>query len=367
MKIAQVCPYDFTRHGGVKTHILQLASALRKQGHEVKIIAPKTTAADSEEDVYFFGKNMSLGFGGTKIDMNVCLGNERRRLITFLESEQFDVIHYHTIWNPVLPFQVLRFSKARNVATFHDTPGKGFIPQFLGRWVMPLVARVVFRKLHGIISVSPSQAAYISRFSNRAITIIPNGIDVEAVTGNSLSDLKDGKRTILFLGRLEPRKGIMEALAVFKKLSEKHSDIRLIVAGTGDMLAQAQAFVADHEMAHVLFVGSVSDQEKWNLFATADLYIAPALYGESFGIVLLEAMAAGVPMAGYGNEGYLNILSKEQVAYFAKPGDTAALVQHFDALLTSPALRDRLILHGKERALSYDWQHLSRDILKVYG
>lgn len=364
MKIAQVCPYDFFRHGGVKTHILQLSEALRAHGHEVKIIAPKTGDQEQDGNIFFFGKNYSLGFGGTKIDVNACLGKERKRLQQFLNDEQFDLIHFHTIWNPLLPWQVLRLAaRVRKVATFHDTPGRGPIPRFLGRYVMPWAARFVFRYLDGIISVSASQAAYLTRQSNRKVHIIPNGLDLTAAKP---CQSRGDKLRVLFLGRLEPRKGILEALTAYQNLCFK-MPAEMIVAGEGALLKQAQLFVSENQLTDVSFVGAVTDPEKWALLASTDVYIASALYGESFGIVLLEAMASGVPMAGFLNEGYRNVLSAKQAAYFATPGDVAGLTSALREVATNDGLRNDLIAEGRRVVQAYDWQTLVLQVLEVYG
>ena len=366
MKIAQVCPYDFTRHGGVKTHIMQLAEALRSLGHEVKIIAPKTTSSTQEGQVYFFGKNYSVGFGGTKIDINGCFGKERKRLKEFLKGEEFDIIHYHTIWNPILPFQVLFNSKSKNIGTFHDTPGRGFLPQLIGRTIMPIMANLVFRRLHGIISVSTTQARYISKFSSRAIAIIPNGINLLTTTPSKIPALDDQRINLLFLGRLEPRKGVMEALKCYKELAAEFDNLRLIIAGEGDLLESSQRFVKDHALQNVHFLGAIDDETKWRLFTTAHIYVASALYGESFGIVLLEAMTAGVPISGYANEGYANVINEDQKRYFAQPGDTAQLTQSIRQLIQSAEERANLVAIGHKTVGRYDWKHLALQVEKTY-
>lgn len=366
MKIAQVCPYDFTRHGGVKTHILQLSEALKELGHELKIIAPKTTSVTQEGNAFFFGKNYSVGFGGTKIDINGCFGVERKRLKAFLKAEKFDIIHYHTIWNPILPFQVLWNSKSKNIGTFHDTPGKGFIPQLIGHTIMPIMANLVFRKLQGIISVSSSQAKYISRLSSRHIEIIPNGINLLKEVPQKLEEFDDERFNLLFLGRFEPRKGLMEALKAYKELSHTFDHLRLLIAGEGDLLGEAEQYVQDHELSNVHFLGAVDETKKWRLFATSNIYIAPALFGESFGIVLLEAMTAGVPIAGYANEGYINVINEKQAGYFAPPGDTKKLSEHIAALVKSQEMRRELVESGHEVASQYDWNTLALRIEKVY-
>ncbi|WP_258100997.1 glycosyltransferase family 4 protein [Marinoscillum pacificum] len=362
MKIAQVCPYDFSRPGGVKNHIESLSKYLRQMGHEVKIIAPNPNI--SEEGVYHFGGNRSLNLGGTKIDINIALGAERKALKNFLRNEQFDVIHFHTFWNPALPFQIRRFSRAKHVTTFHDTPKS----QFVGKNIMPIAAKGVFTLMDAIISVSKTQAAYINRFSKREISIIPNGIDL-AEYQQPIEPIKkydDGKFNILFLGRLEERKGILHALESYKIVKKANPDIRLIIAGDGDERIQAENFIKIHELQDIEMLGFVSESEKLRLLKTADLYIAPALFGESFGIVLLEAMAMGTPMCGYGNEGYLNVLSEKQRAYFASPYDTESLAAKTLALISDQNEQSKMILEGSQVVQPFDWEILTTQIENVY-
>ncbi|CAN0308666.1 unnamed protein product, partial [Chrysoparadoxa australica] len=156
MKIAQVCPYDFSRPGGVKNHITSLSKELRLLGHEVKIITPHSSSGSNDPEVSSFGKNRSINISGTKIDVNIALGNERKSLKRFLKEEDFDIIHYHTFWNPVLPFQVWFNSKAKNVATFHDTPKS----KWVGKTIMPVAASLVISMMDKVISVSKTQANF---------------------------------------------------------------------------------------------------------------------------------------------------------------------------------------------------------------
>lgn len=360
MKIAQVCPYDFARPGGVKSHILSLSKYLRLLGHEVKIIAPK--GGDHEEtEVYTFGSNKSVGIGGTKIDLNIAVDVEKTALKTFLKEEQFDIIHYHTIWNPLLPLQVRRYAKSKHVATFHDTPKS----EWVGKTLMPAAAAIIFRMLDQVISVSESQSAYIRKFSGKQIHIIPNGIDLAAYP-KSIKNSQTEFIDILFLGRLEERKGVMHALEVFKRLKVNNPALRLLIAGDGDDRAQADAFVNDNHLEHVEFLGFVSETAKLELLQQSAVYLAPALFGESFGIVLLESMATGTPMVGYGNKGYLNVLSPMQREYFAPPAAVDELTGHLQKLINNQQIQAELITEGDRVVKTYDWPLVTQQVLKVY-
>jgi len=362
MKIAQVCPYDFSRPGGVKNHIESLTKYLIHGSHDVKIITPLPDT--NQPNVYHFGANRSLNLGGTKIDINIALGKDRKALKNFLKEEKFDVIHFHTFWNPALPFQVRRYSQAKHVATFHDTPKS----EWIGKTVMPLAAKAVFNLMDAVISVSNSQASYINRFSKYPISIIPNGIDLEYYQQPIEPDSRfmDGKFNLLFLGRLEPRKGLIYALKSFKILKKENPDLRLIIAGDGDESVLAEAFIRENNLEDIELLGFVSEEEKLQLLKTADLYLAPAIFGESFGIVLLEAMAAGTPIAGFANAGYLNVLNQEQQKFFSSPKDLAGLTSYIRLLIKDQNTREQLISIGKKEVEKYDWKLLTEDILEVY-
>lgn len=363
MKIAQVCPYDFSRPGGVKNHIESLSKYLKRLGHEVKIIAPAPDVKRAE--VHHFGSNRSLNLGGTKIDLNIAIGDEVSVLKEFLNKEQFDLIHFHTFWNPAITFQIRYFSNAKHVNTFHDTPKS----QWIGKTIMPLAAKGVFRIMDGIISVSKTQAAYINKFSRQEISIIPNGIDLVEFqkTTEPINKYLDGKFNMLFLGRLEPRKGLIYALKSYETLKSEHPNLRLIIAGDGDEMALAKQFIREKGLEDVELLGFVSEEVKLQLLQTADLFLAPAIYGESFGIVLLEAMAMETPICGFANEGYLNVLTKEQMHFFAPPRDLKGLIKSIHWLIENEEERKRLTEIGKLEVVKYDWELLAKKVEKVYN
>ncbi len=363
MKIAQVCPYDFSRPGGVKSHILSLSSHLSKLGHEVKVIVPNIhKELINEPNIYFFGKNRSVNIGGTKIDVNVALGSEWRELKAFLKAEQFDVIHFHTIWNPLLPFQIryLSLKHTKHVATFHDTPKSAWI----GKTVMPIMAKLIFPFLDQIISVSKSQSRFISRFSKRKISIIPNGIDLDQFQPDET--VMRLENTLLFLGRLEPRKGIFYALEVFKQLKKRHPKLKLIIAGDGDERTEVLKFIAKHQLKDVWLLGFVTEEEKIRLLRQATIYLATALYGESFGIVLLEAMACGTPVVGFANTGYKNVITEEMRPYFSEPQDEEGLIKATEAILTDSNIGTQISTLGLAEVKKYNWTHVAKQIEKLY-
>lgn len=333
-------------------------------GHQVKIIVPNINANLVEEkNVHFFGRNRSLNIGGTKIDVNIALGDEKKLLKAFLNEEAFDIIHYHTIWNPLLPFQVLKHSKTKQIATFHDTPKSDFV----GDWIMPTVARAIFTFLDQIISVSKSQSGYISRFSKRKVHIIPNGIDLEEI--DSIAPKKntrnDDSFQMFFMGRLEPRKGVMHALRAYHQLKNRYPKTKLVIAGDGDGRIEVERYINDHSLTDVELLGFVDEVTKYRLLKESEIYLAPALYGESFGIVLLESMAVGTPIAGYANSGYKNVITDQMMEGFADPGDLDQLVYCIEKLIPS-SNRASLSKHGLEEVKKYDWAEVSKEVNEVY-
>ena len=333
-------------------------------GHDVKIIAPNINAKLVEEkNVHFFAKSRSVNLGGTKIDVNIALGEEKKSLKQFLKQEAFDVIHYHTIWNPLLPIQVLKHSKAKQVATFHDTPKS----EFVGKYIMPTVARGIFTFLDQIISVSKSQSSFISRFSKRKIHIIPNGIDLGEI--EEIAPVKNSRKDdffqMFFMGRLEPRKGVMHALRAFHQLKKRYPKMKLLIAGDGDGRAEVEDFITSHSLQDVELLGFVDEPTKYKLLKESELYLAPALYGESFGIVLLESMAVGTPIAGYANSGYKNVITDQMMKGFAEPGELDQFISCIEELISSTE-REKLSKHGLAEVKKYDWQEVSKEVNAIY-
>lgn len=372
MRIVQVCPYDYSRPGGVKSHIDNLAMRLRARGHEVTIVAPNINKDKIQsENTRLFGRNRSLHFwGGTQIDVNIALGDEKRELKEFLRTNPIDIVHYHTIWNPFLALQVRYYSRAKNVATFHDTPADSFMGKSVaGGVLMPFAAALLSKYLDGIISVSKSQSSYINPFIKDRIKIIPNGINLDAFSSDypKLPQFDDGKFNILFLGRLEPRKGISYALEAYAVLKKKYTDVRLIIAGDGEERSTAERYVSAHNLDDVEFMGFIDEDIKPNLFTSADVYLAPAIYGESFGIVLLEAMASGTPIAGFGNEGYLNVVNGPWRDYFPAPKDTEALVGAIERIYQDSTTKESMVKWGLEEVKKYSWDTVTDQIESVYS
>lgn len=427
MHICHVCPYDLSIPGGVRTHIVQLCSTLERKGHKVTIIGCSNNNDHGIAlRVLDVAHSRRVPIWGTTIDFIVATRKDKQKLLHYLTDEAPDVVHFHTPWTPILSWQVLRWSRAVNkvlssrpdpiklVATFHDSPPDSLLGKFLGSYVMPFAARSILPLFDAVISVSEVQKPFIAKWSNVNVRVIPNGFSAgrgevlvnshkEKSTnadrnyeGNpdqfiSPDDSKEPKnpdyqnnpielnspdnpniiedpsaKTILFLGRLEARKGLLDAIKVLKLVQRLHPNTRLLVAGEGAERGAAEELIREEGVGGITFLGQVSDHEKKLLFAQADVYIAPALYGESFGIVLLEAMSYGTPVVGYGNPGYLSVAKGYDLENFPPPGDVDALAERVSRLFMDPTWRQELIEKGKLHAANFDWDIISQEILQLY-
>jgi phosphatidylinositol alpha-mannosyltransferase len=347
VKIALVCPYTLARPGGVRSHIGGLGVALRARGHNVDVIAPSDTEQLDSLRVVRCGSARHMAFGGTQIDLTWA---PWARVVDVCERG-YDVMHFHTIWNPLVPFQLASRFRGPKVATFHDVPGPD-TPAWASGLMSPaseLIRRVALRR---VIAVSPSVSRYLADGRHE---IIPNGLTVPDPLP------AEGEReAVLYLGRLEPRKGVRTLIDAATLLGEHSPPIW--IAGDGPLRAELERLATPR----VRFFGEVSETEKWSLLRRAALVVAPSLGGESFGIILLEAMAAGAPPVAAGNPGYRDVLAGRSVDLLFPPGDARALAHRIGALMNDAADRHALRAWGENHWRQFDWRVLAARIERVY-
>lgn len=368
MKIAQVCPYDIYQPGGVQTHIRDLSFALKQVGHDVRIIAPGVADdCSNAEGVFHAGKKRRLNFNKTNFEISIALGQEYQRLKQYLVDEAFDVIHHHTIWTPLLPFQILRLSHAADVATFHDTPPDTFGGK-VTRAVFRLISYRLLPRLDGVIAVSSSPAGHLAPIPNRQPNILPPSVDYSVFFNNVevFDQYRDDHVNILFLGRLEDRKGIMVLMKAFAKLCETGKKARLLVAGDGEQKQEVLEFIAQNDLKNVEMLGRIAEEDKARWYATCDIFCSPAKYGESFGIVLVEAMASSKAVVAAANSGYSTVLRDKGAEFLTPPGDAEVLFEKLNKLVEQPELRKTLGEWGREEAKKYDIATLVPEFEKVY-
>jgi phosphatidylinositol alpha-mannosyltransferase len=363
VKIGLVCPYIYPDGGGVAQHVGYLYENLRLRGHDVRIItASHGPQRSSEGDVIRVGVGFSVptnGSMGTLTFSPRYLGQLRR----MLEREQFDLLHFHEPFVPFLSLFLLRESMSVNVATFHAyagfSPSYEFGKRFLGGYA---------GRLHGRIAVSAAARHFIDRYFPGDYKLIPNGVDIARFDrAVPIARWQDGTRNLLFVGRHEPRKGLLDALKAYRVLRKTGCDCRLLVVGTGPQEREARRYVATRRLHGVEFLGRVSDNQKAQLFKNADVYISPATGGESFGIVLLEAMAAGTPIVCSDIHGYKGVVRRDREALLVPPRSPKALAHAVASLLNDEEARVAMGRAGRERAEEFSWPRVTGRVESYYN
>lgn len=368
MKIAQVCPYNYYRAGGVQEHVRYLSEELRRLGHEVKILAPKIKGQKrNEKDVVFIGKGVEIFVNKTQSEFTIVMGKASDKIRSVLDKEKFDLIHYQEPCSPVMSIQILYESDATSVATFHASLPNTFLSKSIEILYSPLV-RTTIKHIEELIAVTEVPKKFVKNYTNRKIQVIPNGINLNVFSkaNKKLEKYNNEKVKILFFGRIDQRKGIMHLLKVYRKLRKKYSNIQLIVGGKGDDLRKAEKYVEKYDVKDVDFLGFVSEEDKPNVFASCDVFCSPAMYGESQGIVLLEAMASGKSVVAYANRGYKTVLSGTGSLFLAKPRNKKQLYRKLELLINDAKLRKFMGEWGVEESKKYSWRKIAKEVEKVY-
>ncbi len=367
MKIALVSPYDFAYPGGVVNHISALESYLTKAGHEVKILAPASKAVANLGDRFIpIGKPRPIPTSGSIARITISL-RLASRIKAVLSEENFDIIHLHEPFMPMLCSAVLRFSNTANIGTFHACQGR---PSYNVGWpITTIMLKRRARKLDGKIAVSKPAMEFANKYIPGYYNIIPNGIDLEHFSSDvpPIDKFCDGKLNLLFVGRLESRKGLNYLLKAYKRIKPEIPDSRLIIVGPGTRLRRKyERQVRRDRLKDVTFVGYVSYEELPRYYKTADIFCAPATGRESFGIVLLEAMAVGKPVIASSIEGYANVVTDGAEGLLVPPKDDKALAQALISLMTDESLRQQMGVGGRAKALEYSWEHVAQRVLNYY-
>jgi len=368
MKIALVTPYEYPYPGGVTEHVSHLDHWFRAWGHEVKIIAPcRKETPDVASNVIRMGTTIiAVPFAGSvsRVSLSPRIYRPVKRL---LEEERFDIIHLHEPLMPALPLFVLRHSHTINVATFHAYREK----RHWGLETLRPVLQPLYDKIHGRICVSHAALDLISRYFPGAYHVIPNGIDLQDFGGGQVRPIekyRDGRPNILFVGRLEKRKGFRHLIRAFPYIVEAVPDARLIVAGAYSK-EDKEPFVRYariHGLRSIRFVGRISAADLPRYYNTCDVFCAPSTGFESFGIVLLEAMAAGKPIVATNILGYRSVMQHGQEGLLVEPENERALADAIIQLLRDPALRQEMGERGRRKAAHYDWPIVASQVLDLY-
>ena len=362
MKIGVVTPYIYPLPGGVNDHVRYLVRELRERGHDVRIITASHGFQPSREgDVIRLGKGFSVPSNGSvgNITVSPRFNSQVRDL---LRAERFDLLHFHEPFVPFLSLVTLRQSHSVNIATFHAYAGWSLAYEFGRRFL-----GTYGRRLHGRIAVSAAARHFADRYFPGDYKVIPNGVDLSRFEDvEPIPRWTDGTKNIFFLGRLESRKGVMDLLKAYRLLRKVGCDCRLLLAGAGPLDKQVRRYLLTRRTGDVEMLGRVSEDEKARLFATADVFVAPATGRESFGIVLLEAMASGKPIVASDIHGYRSVVRRGEQGLLVPPGDPRALAGALARLLSDDGLRARMGASGRERAKQFSWPSVVAKVEAYY-
>ena len=360
MRIGMVCPYSIDVSGGVQSHVLQLAEWMLARGHEVSVLAPSSPDVVLPDYVVSAGRAIPIPYNGSiaRLQFSPAVHGRVRR---WLAQGDFDVLHLHEPNAPSLSMWALRLAEGPIVATFHTSTTKSLtLSVFQG------VLRPWHEKIVGRIAVSDLARRWQMEALGTDAVEIPNGVDVTSfASAPRLDGYPRPGKTVLFLGRYdEPRKGMEVLLAALPKVVERFADLQLLVVGHGDedqLRSQAGGLVK-----HIRFLGQVDDAEKASAMRSADIYCAPNTGGESFGIVLVEAMAAGAPVVAGDLDAFRRVLRDGELGRLVPVEDSAALADALIAMLENDVLRERYAAAGSKAVRRYDWSVVGSQILRVY-
>ena len=360
MRIGMVCPYSFDVPGGVQSHVLQLAVVMRARGHEVSVLAPSSSHVMLPDYVVSGGKAVPIPYNGSVARLRFGPATHRK-VKRWLADGDFDVLHLHEPNAPSLSMLALAVAEGPIVATFHASTTKSLtLSVFQG------ILRPFHEKIVGRIAVSDLARRWQMEALGSDAVEIPNGVDVPAFANAPLLEgyPRPGK-TVLFLGRFdERRKGMDVLLRGLPALTERFPDVQVLIVGRGDAdeLCEEAGPLADN----LRFLGQVDDAEKASALRSADVYCAPNTGGESFGIVLVEAMAAGTAVVASDLDAFRRVLRDGQAGRLVPVDDGRALADALIDVLGDDALRARYDKASQEAVRRYDWPVVAQQIVRVY-
>ncbi|WP_169816434.1 glycosyltransferase family 4 protein [Demequina soli] len=363
MRIGIVCPYSLDAPGGVQLHVLDLAQALMARGHEVSVLAPAAKDTPVPAYVSSAGRSVPIRYNGSTARLTFGL-IAAARVREWLKLGHFDVVHLHEPGAPSLSVIAMWARIGPTVATFHSSQSESVAMRLAKPWIKP-----GYEELDARIAVSPSAAATVrDHLRVQATHIIPNGVDTTRFVEATVAPRWAGTPaapTIGILGRLdEPRKGLEDLLAAIPAVRARHPHARFLVAGRFSDRIAAKAARAGAEV-----IGELDEDQKARFMASVDIYCAPNTGGESFGIVLVEAMAAGAAVVASDLTAFLDVSTMADGGHAAAHhavGDPESLAASITALLDDPAGREELAERGRECAAAFDWSNVAPRVEETY-
>lgn len=361
MKIGMVCPYSLDVPGGVQVHIRDLAEVFTARGHEVSVLAPGDDGAAMPEYVVTAGRAVPVPYNGSvaRLTFGPVSASRVRR---WLADGDFDVVHVHEPAAPSLGLLTLWWAEVPVVATFHQaSPRSRAMSAAYG------ILQSAFEKISARIAVSePARKLLVEHLGGDAV-VIPNGLHVDRFAAVEPRPGWQGPAgTLSFTGRLdEPRKGLPVLLEAWPRIHAARPGVRLLLTGRGD-IDDARRRIPAECRDGVTFLGPVGDDDKAAMLASSDVYVAPHTGGESFGIVLVEAMAAGASVVASDLPAFRAVLDEGRLGHLVPAGDSDALADAVLALLGDSQRRERLQAQAREAVRRYDWSVVADEVLGVY-
>ena len=359
MRIGLVCPYSFDVPGGVQLHIRDLAEYLISRGHEVSVLAPAEEDTELPAYVVSAGRAVPVRYNGSvaRLAFGPIVAN---RVQAWLDEHDFEVLHLHEPAAPSLSLLALWAAKVPVVATFHSSQTRSVAL----RAAQPML-RPGLDKISARIAVSDSAHRTMAAHVGGSTVVVPNGVYVNRFAAGD-DGFDPSAHRVVFLGRFdEPRKGLPVLLAALPLVRAQIPDLEVLVAGPGDV-REVQDSLSDQLADCVRFLGLISEQEKVELLAGANAYVAPNTGGESFGIILVEAMSAGAPVIASALDAFTAVLGDQGAGRVFPVGDHRALAAELVSVLEDPVEQARLRLAARERAKTFDWSRVGARIEAVY-
>ncbi|HET7388915.1 MAG TPA: glycosyltransferase family 4 protein [Nocardioidaceae bacterium] len=360
MRVGLVCPYSLDIPGGVQNHVRDLAEALIGRGHDVSVLAP-SESADLPGYVVPVGRAVPVPYNGSvaRVSFGPVVGARVRR---WIRQGRFDVLHLHEPVSPSISLQALWAAQCPVVATFHTANVRSRAMSASATILRPSLEKITAR-----IAVSEyARDTLVSHIGGEPV-VIPNGLYVERFrTARPRPEWQGADGTVAFVGRLdEPRKGFALLADAFARVRGGRPGVRLLVVGGGD-LDPARERLPESVRSQVLLLGAVTDAEKAAVLSSADVYVAPNTGGESFGIVLAEAMAAGATVLASDIPAFARLLGDGRYGVLFPSEDTSALAAELSALLGDTARRTALQTEAAVAVAAYDWSDVAARVEQVY-
>lgn len=367
MRVGIITQYYFPLTGGISEHVYHLADHLRQLGHEPTVITSRCFGGNGSygQDVVRLGWNMRMpipingSFGCFNVGYQI-----GAKIQELCRERQFDLLHLHSPAEPILPWVVLGSATVPVVGTFHTMYTKLNLPyEIFGRQFRKYV-----EMLSGRIAVSEAAKEYNDRYFPGEYAIIPNGVDLARFHPGvePIKKFNDDTFNILFVGRMDPRKGVKFLLQAFPMIHKQHPDCRLIIVGDGWLKEYYKMYIPDGLEKKVFFEGYVAREDLPRYYAAADVFCAPATGGESFGIVLIEAMASGKPIVASNILGYREVVTDGQDGILVPPNDPAAISEAVLTLIKDHRLREAMGQQGLLKAPQYSWGSVAEQIVQCY-